>query len=52
MRQVKLGENQFKVPITKDVMDKLKPSFSVEYEFYDFCKQRLDAQYKALRKKP
>ena len=50
--QVKMGENQFKVPITKEAMEKLKPSFSIEYEFYEYCKKRLEGQFKALSKKP
>ena len=45
---MKFGENQFKVPATEEVMTRLKSNFSVEHEFYEFCKKRLDRQYKSL----
>ena len=45
----KFGENQFKIPISKDAMEEIRPNFDIEYEFYEYCKQRLDEQYKALQ---
>ena len=45
---MKFGENQFKVPATEEVMTRLRSNFSIEYEFYEFCKKRLDRQYKSL----
>ena len=45
---MKFGENQFKVPATEAVMTRLRSNFSIEYEFYEFCKKRLDRQYKLL----
>ena len=45
---MKFGENQFKVPATEAVMTRLRSNFSIEYEFYEFCKKRLDRQYKSL----
>ena len=44
----KFGENQFKLPITAEAMEEIKPEFAIEYEFYEFCKQRLDEQYRRL----
>ena len=45
---MKFGENQFKVPATEAVMTRLRSNFSIEYEFYEFCKKRLDRQYKSI----
>ena len=42
------GENKFKIPITKEALSIVKKNFTVELEFYEFCKQRLDEQYKKL----
>ena len=43
------GQNKFQLPMTEEALAKIKKNFTVELEFYDFCKQRLDEQYKKLR---
>ena len=43
------GQNKFQLPMTEDALAMIKKNFTVELEFYDFCKQRLDEQYKKLR---
>ena len=40
--------NPFKIPVSKEVRDKLVDKFKHEIEFYQFCKQRLEIQYKEL----
>merc|ERR1711894_144285 len=36
---LKFGENQLKVPITKEAREAIMPHFDLEYEFYEFCRQ-------------
>ena len=40
--------NPFKLPVSKEVRDILVEKFKHEIEFYQFCKQRLEIQYKEL----
>ena len=40
--------NEIKLPVTDDVLAKIKPNFSNEYEFYEFCKQRLFEQWGSI----
>ena len=40
--------NHIKVPVNNEVLEKIKPKFAHEYEFYEFCKQRLFIQWSNL----
>jgi len=37
--------NAFKMPVLEETIRKVSANFSREIEFYDFVRQRLDAQY-------
>ena len=41
-----LGENVFKLPVSEEVRAIVRKKFTHEIEFYNFCKQRLEAQFK------
>ena len=43
------NRNKMKKPTAKEILEKIKPKFSHEYEFYQFCKQRLLQQYQDIR---
>ena len=38
--------NAYKLPVKPEVMAEVRRNFTREIEFYEFCQQRLDAQYK------
>lgn len=40
--------NAYKLPVSDVVLAKVSANFTNEIEFYQFCKQRLTAQYKHL----
>jgi hypothetical protein len=42
------NRNAFKVPVSDEVIQLVRANFTQEIEFYEFCKQRLDRQYKEL----
>ncbi len=41
--------NKFKPHVTQWAKDFVRANFSVEYEFYEFCKQRLLRQHLAIK---
>ncbi len=43
------NKNKFKPKVAKWAKDMLRTNFSVEFEFYEFCKQRLLRQYLAVK---
>lgn len=46
---VRINRNAFKPPVSEYVKDIVRRNFSREIEFYEFCKDRLYKQYRALR---
>lgn len=46
---VRVNRNAFKPPVSEYVKDIVRRNFSREVEFYEFCKDRLRKQYRALR---
>lgn len=46
---VRINRNAFKPPVSDYVKDIVRRNFSREMEFYEFCKDRLYKQYRALR---
>lgn len=44
-----INRNTFKPPVDEDVKDIVRKNFTKEIEFYEFCKQRMHKQFKALR---
>lgn len=46
---VRINRNAFKPPVSEYVKDIVRRNFSREVEFYEFCKDRLYKQYRALR---
>ena len=40
--------NPYKLPVSENVKKIVRANFTREYEFYDFCKQRLDKQYQEI----
>ena len=40
--------NPYKLPVSEKIKNIVQANFTREYEFYEFCKQRLDKQYKEL----
>jgi hypothetical protein len=42
--------NPYKLPVSEKVKNIVRANFTLEYEFYEFCKQRLDKQYQELIK--
>ncbi|CAD7083096.1 unnamed protein product [Hermetia illucens] len=45
----KVNKNSLKKPVSDEVREMLRRNLTNEIEFYEFCKQRLHKQYKALR---
>lgn len=46
---VRINRNAFKPPVSDYVKDIVRRNFSREMEFYEFCKDRLYKQYRALK---
>lgn len=46
---VRVNRNAFKPPVSEYVKEIVRRNFSREVEFYEFCKNRLHKQYRALR---
>ena len=40
--------NPYKLPVSEEVRSLVKANFTREYEFYEFCKQRLIRQYREI----
>ncbi|XP_061715038.1 heparan sulfate 2-O-sulfotransferase pipe isoform X3 [Cydia pomonella] len=45
----RINRNAFKPPVSEAVKNMVRANFTREIEFYEFCKQRLHLQLKALR---
>lgn len=45
----RINRNEFKPPVSEAVKQIVRANFTREIEFYEFCKQRLHMQLKALR---
>lgn len=45
----RINRNNFKPPVSEEVKNIVRANFTREIEFYEFCKQRLHMQLKALR---
>ncbi|XP_012284255.1 heparan sulfate 2-O-sulfotransferase pipe isoform X2 [Orussus abietinus] len=45
----KINRNFFKPPVSEEVKDLVRRNFTREVEFYQFCKQRLHKQLRALK---
>ncbi|XP_043248636.1 heparan sulfate 2-O-sulfotransferase pipe isoform X3 [Colletes gigas] len=45
----RINRNFFKPPVTEEVKDMVRSNFTREIEFYQFCKQRLYKQLRALK---
>ncbi|XP_033212740.1 heparan sulfate 2-O-sulfotransferase pipe [Belonocnema kinseyi] len=45
----RINRNFFKPPVSEEVKDIVRRNFTREVEFYQFCKQRLHKQYRALK---
>ncbi len=41
--------NAHKLPVAPEVMEKVRANFTREIEFYNFVRQRLDAQYQRIK---
>ena len=41
-------KNPYKLPVSEQVMEIVRANFTHEIEFYEFCKQRLQAQYQTI----
>ena len=44
----KRNKNHEKKEVSQDVINMIKKNITYEYEFYNFCKQRLENQFKLL----
>lgn len=45
----RINRNFFKPPVSEEVKDIVRSNFTREIEFYQFCKQRLYKQLRALK---
>ena len=45
----RINRNFFKPPVSEEVKDMVRGNFTREIEFYQFCKQRLYKQLRALK---
>lgn len=45
----RINRNFFKPPVSEEVKNLVRNNFTREVEFYQFCKQRLYRQYRALK---
>lgn len=45
----RINRNAFKPPVSEAVKQIVRSNFTREIEFYEFCKQRLHMQLRALR---
>lgn len=45
----RINRNSFKPPVSEEVKELVRRNFTREIEFYQFCKQRLHKQYRALK---
>ena len=43
------AENKFKPSVSEEIKAMVRANFSREFEFYDFCKQRLFKQYDSIK---
>lgn len=45
----RINRNSFKPPVSEEVKDMVRRNFTKEIEFYQFCRQRLHRQLRALK---
>ncbi|KAK0172964.1 hypothetical protein PV328_006223 [Microctonus aethiopoides] len=45
----RINRNSFKPPVSEEVKDMVRKNFTKEIEFYQFCRQRLHRQLRALK---
>ncbi|XP_008559332.1 heparan sulfate 2-O-sulfotransferase pipe [Microplitis demolitor] len=45
----KINRNSFKPPVSEEIKDMVRKNFTREIEFYQFCRQRLHRQLRALK---
>lgn len=45
----RINKNAFKPPVSEEVKDMVRKNFTKEVEFYQFCRQRLHRQMRALK---
>lgn len=45
----RINRNFFKPPVSEEVKDMVRSNFTREIEFYQFCRQRLYKQLRALK---
>ncbi len=48
MSSYRVNKNTVKPRTSEAVREELRRNFTVEYEFYHFCRQRLDKQYSLI----
>lgn len=46
---MRINRNFFKPPVSEEVKNLVRNNFTREVEFYQFCRQRLHMQYRALK---
>ena len=51
MKEKPINKNNIKPKIPKYIKDQMSKNFTVEIEFYEFCKQRFHKQYLAIKGK-
>lgn len=45
----KINRNSFKPPVSEAIKEMVRKNFTREIEFYQFCRQRLHRQLRALK---
>ena len=49
MRDKPKNKNNIKQKVSQSIKDQIAANFTVEIEFYEFCKQRFHKQYLAMK---
>ena len=49
MREKPVNANKFKPKVPKYIKEQLRTNFTMELEFYEFCKQKFYRQYLAIK---
>lgn len=45
----RINKNAFKPPVSEAIKEMVRKNFTREIEFYQFCRQRLHRQFRALK---
>lgn len=48
-KPIRLNANHYKLNVSQEVKSKLRARLSIEYQLYEYCRQRLFSQWKRLR---